>query len=105
MIAYDIRLDDDGDLYINTTTKDIELVPSDKRHVLDILSAAPGHFKEFPLVGWNPYKRLNARTSQVEINQSAKQQLQSDGYEVRALNLALSADGIISITELDIFRP
>jgi hypothetical protein len=103
MIAYDFELDDDGDLKIENN--DLVIGPSDLQHIEDILSGAPGHFKEFPLVGWNPYKRLNARTSQVEINQSAKQQLQSDGYEVRALNLALSSDGTITLTELDIYRP
>jgi hypothetical protein len=103
--AYDIKLDDDGDLYIDPVKKDIVLEASDRRHIKDVLNAAPGHFKEFPLVGWDPFRRLNARYNKLEGNQSAKTQLQADGWTVRALNIELGADGTATLTELDVFRP
>lgn len=105
MEAYDFKLDDDGDLYIDPVLKDLVIAKSDRQHIRDLLAYAPGHLKEFPLVGWNPYKRLNAKTSRVQNNLDAKNQLLSDGYEVRDIDLTLSSDGVIELNRLDVYRP
>lgn len=104
MIAYDFKLDENGDLYIDPVTKDLVIVPSDKQHAFDILSSAPGHFKEHPLVGWDPIKRINGRYNKQEGNQAAKTQLRGDGYIVKALNIEMTPSGSLSLTEFDISR-
>lgn len=78
MKAYDFLTDIDGDLLIQNG--DFVIGESDEQHILDIMQSMPGWFKQFPLVGFNPYQYLNARVSVTDLNKNAKIQLQADGY-------------------------
>lgn len=107
MIVYDLKLTADEDLYIDPIMMDFVIAPSDQQHIKDILLSVPGWFKEFPLVGWNPYKRLNARGSKQENIQSAKDQLSADGYLVNPgdLDFDLTPDGELIFKTLNVTRP
>lgn len=78
MKAQDIKLDSDGDLLIKDG--DFVIGPSDEQHIKDILNSVPGWFKEFPLVGINPFQFLNSRDSSQQLNQIIKTQLIGDGF-------------------------
>jgi hypothetical protein len=80
MAAQDFKLDTDGDIYINASTGDFDVVESDGQHVQDIFDSVPGWWKEFPLLGVNMIKYLNSTGKQVEIQGKGKEQLQADGY-------------------------
>jgi hypothetical protein len=101
MIAKDLKLDENDDLVIENG--DFVIAPSDKQHIKDILQSAPGWYKEFPLVGFNPFARLNARNNKQALNKDAKIQLQADGYNVSALDLDV-VDGNIIINTLEVSR-
>lgn len=96
MKAQDFLLDTDGDLLI----KDGDLVigPSDGQHIKDIMQSVPGWWKEFPLVGFNPFQFLNSRTSVQQQKQIARQQLEGDGFVVdpKELIFTINADGTVA---------
>lgn len=90
MIAKDFKLDNNGDLAIENG--DFVITESDQQHILDIMQAVPGWFKQFPLVGFNPYQYLNARVSPTDLNKNAKIQLQADGYAQVTTDLTQDKD-------------
>lgn len=102
----DFKLDSDQDIFIDPTTEDFVISDSDQQHVLDILQSVPGWWKEYPLIGVNPYKYTNARTSQQQLNQAIIIQLKSDGYEIGAngVNVELLPGGIMNVKTLDVKR-
>jgi hypothetical protein len=94
MAAKDFKLDSDGDIYIDPDKGDFVITESDSQHVKDILLSVPGWWKEFPLVGWDPYSRLNSRNLQKGI-QDLKTQLEGDGYEkILTEGLEVTVDGV-----------
>jgi hypothetical protein len=78
MAAQDFLLDSDRDLRIENG--DLVIGDSDQDHINDIMNSMPGWFKKYPLLGFNPYKDLNARVDPTDLNKNAKIQLKSDGY-------------------------
>jgi len=78
----DIRQDETGDLYINTTTGDFEIVESDAQHVGDILEAVSGDYKEFPLIGLNLFQYQNSTGQQQKLEKEIRTQISADGYRV-----------------------
>ena len=106
MAVQDIKLGTDGDLYFDPINPDLVLAPSDMQHITDIIQSVPGHYKEFPLIGFNPYQYLNGKTNPQVINQALKIQLQADGYTIGSggVNVVVNPDGKIEIKALDVTR-
>lgn len=53
----------------------------------DILLAVPGHYKEFPTIGANAYRFINARASKQVISREIKVALKADVFKRPILNL------------------
>lgn len=106
-IAYDFKVNEDGGLFIDPVAMDFIIAPSDQRHQLNILQAVPGWYKEFPLIGWNPYSKLNARISKQAQIQSATIMLISDGYVKGpdGIDFELLPSGEFKINIIDVYRP
>ena len=104
MAAQDFKLDTDGDLAIENG--DFVIAESDKQHIKDIMNSVPGWFKKFPLVGFNPYQYLNARTNAQEIKNRAFTQLDADGYKVNpdGIQIEIDANGNVTGEIFDIVR-
>ncbi len=105
MIAYDLKLDDTGDLAIENN--DFVIAPSDNRHIRDILMSKPGDYKQYPLVGFNPLRRLNSKVDAVTNNRDATTQLVADGYVKGpgGINVFINPNGVLEIKALDVTRP
>lgn len=105
MIAYDLKVDDTGDMVIENG--DFVIAPSDSRHIRDILMSKPGDYKQYPLVGFNPYKRLNAKIDATTNNKDATTQLTADGYVKGpgGINVVITPNGVLEIKALDVTRP
>jgi hypothetical protein len=104
--SYDFKLDEDEDIYIDPVTNDFVIAKSDQQHIKDILQSVPGWFKEFPLVGLNPYQYLNGKTSVQALNQSASIQLKGDGYIIgpSGIKISLSPGGFLQVETIDVTR-
>ncbi len=96
MKAQDFLLDSTGDLLIKDG--DFVIGLSDGQHIKDIMQSVPGWWKEFPLVGFNPFQFLNSRTSVQQQKQTARQQLEGDKFVVdpKELNFTINSDGTIA---------
>jgi hypothetical protein len=107
IISYDFKVNPDGGLFIDPNTMDFVIAPSDEKHIENILKAVPGWYKEFPLIGWNPYSKLNARVSKQAEMQSATIMLQADGYlkGPGGIDFDLTPDGEFKVKIIDVFRP
>jgi hypothetical protein len=95
--AKDLKLDDDGDLYINPNTGDVEIDFSDKQHIKDILTANVGWYKQFPLVGVGIQNYLNSSGMQQQLEREIKIQLTADGYSVGRPKIINNPDGTFTI--------
>ncbi len=73
---------EDGDLVVGD---------SDRQHIEHILVAAPGHYKQNPLVGANITQMLSGPIGLSE-KQNIKKALQSDGYNAK--NIIFNEGGI-----------
>ena len=102
MIAQDILLDDDADLLIQDG--DFVIGASDWQHINDILLAAPGHFKEFPLFGCNLWAYLNGNIPKQQIINNITVQLKSDGYAVNGIGFTYDESGNLIINKVDASR-
>jgi hypothetical protein len=83
MIAIDFLLNEDGDLDIQGG--DFVTGESETQHVDDILIAAPGTFKNEPLVGVDLLNELNAPNGGEDINRVRKliaTQMELDGIGI-----------------------
>lgn len=78
----DLRQDETGDIYINTSTGDFSIVESDNQHVSDILQAVSGDYKEFPLIGVNFFRFENSTGQGQALEAIIRTQLIADGYRV-----------------------
>lgn len=78
----DLRQDSNGDIYINPSSGDFDIVESDNQHVSDILQAVSGDYKEFPLIGVNFYKFSNSTGQSQALEGIIRTQLSADGYQV-----------------------
>ena len=81
----DIDLETDLDLKI--IDGDFAISDSDQNHVINILKAYTGGYKQFPLVGVGiDYYLASAGTQQV-INRNITVQMESDGYKVNKIDV------------------
>lgn len=105
-LANDFKLDTDEDIFIDPVTFDFVIGPSDKQHVKDILQSVPGWWKEFPLVGFNPYQYLNGKVNAQEVNKNAKLQLMNDGFNIGqdGIDIKINPNGTIEVKVLDVTR-
>lgn len=95
MAAIDFLNGPDGNLLIQNG--DFVVGPSDEQHNLSIMRANPGDWKEYPLVGFGPYKYLNSRATSSQLNRNARIQLKADGCEDSTIktDLYLDPNGVI----------
>lgn len=94
MIFQDYQLDEDGDLLIENG--DFVVGPSDQQHIVDILQAFQGEYKQFPLLGANLMTLLKGENPNEAIN-IIKTQLQSDGYDVSQVKATTDVNGKVKI--------
>lgn len=80
----DILVDDDNDLLIEGG--DVATGDANYQHVKHILQAAPGHYKQWPLLGANVSAFING--SSPELLNAVRMHLYSDGYNVKKLSIA-----------------
>lgn len=102
MIANDFLQDDDGDLSIQGG--DFATGPSDTQHSSDILLAAPGTFKNEPLIGVDIVNELGAPAGAEDINrirQLISENLALDGLEITDITDFTGLDDF----ELKVERP
>ena len=78
----DILLNDDGDIYINPLTNDLDFGASDKQHITDGLIYAPGHSKRYPTFGVGATSYLKSKGAELVLPKSIRLNLSSDGYQV-----------------------
>ena len=95
-MAQDILMDinnnlvfNDGDFVVNT---------SDDMHIQHILTALPGQYYQSPLVGVGIRDLQNAPFDRVNIVRTIREQLQSDGFNIRQIQVNKAIDDL----ELDI---
>ena len=81
----DISLEEDLDLTI--TNGDFVISDSDQNHVINILKAYTGGFKQFPLVGVGIDYYLASSGTQQVIKRNITVQLESDGYKVNEVEV------------------
>lgn len=84
-IFKDIITDSDFDLEI--INGDLAVLESDAQHIDHIITADKGHFRQFPLVGVGIEKFLNHSTTEQEIRQAIKLQLEADGFMVGTIKV------------------
>lgn len=101
-VVYDLKFDNDGDIVIENN--DLVIEESDYYHIFDILYSVPGWWKKYPLIGFDPYKYLNSRASSQVLKNEATKQLQSDGYKVNVLDIAMNAAGEVEFNVVDVER-
>ena len=80
----DFLLDVNGDLQIQNG--DFVVGPSNNQHVADIIQSFVGSWKQNPILGVGMLQYLKSQNAQVAVN-SIKNQLQSDGFSVSAVNV------------------
>lgn len=107
MTAYDLKVNEDGGLFIDPVAMDFVIAPSDPQHIKELMLGVPGWTKEFPFVGFNPYSKINSRTSKQANIRDATQTLQGDGFEKgpQGINFELTPEGKFNIKIIDVYRP
>src|ERR1700744_3188772 len=91
--AYDIQLDDTGDLLF--ANGDLVTGLSDEQHIQDTINAFPGWWKEFPADGVGIISYLKSSGKQQQLARNVQLQLQADGYTVDNPSVNISTDSII----------
>lgn len=95
--AKDLKLDADGDLYVNPNTGDLEIDFSDKQHIKDIINSNVGWYKQYPLVGVGIQYYLNSSGMEQQAEREIKIQLTADGYAMRRPKVTMEPDGTFTI--------
>lgn len=75
--AKDFKSDTDGDLFIDG---DFVIAESDNQHIVDLVTANKGSYKEYPLCGVGIDSYLNSNATQLFLTKEIKTQLTTDGY-------------------------
>lgn len=106
MKARDFKVTETGGLFIDPIKKDFVIADSDPQHIKELLMGVQGWIKEFPLVGFNPYSRINSRISKQANIRDATLTLQGDGYTkgVGGIKFTLTPNGEFLIDVLDVYR-
>jgi hypothetical protein len=81
----DIITDENGDLII--LNGDFKVNESDSQHVEHIVIADKGQFRQFPLIGVGIKKTINGSVNPQRVKQQIKLQLESDGFNVRQIEV------------------
>ena len=102
MKAQDLILDTADDIQI--LNGDFNITDSDKQHIEDLLIAAPGHFKEFPLAGCNLFEDINGNSPKQKIINKIAVQLKADGYNVKGIDFTYGQSGTLVINKIDADR-
>ena len=84
----DIITDETGDLLI--LNGDLKVDKSDSQHVEHIVFADKGQFRQFPLIGVGIMKTIHGSINPQKVKQQIKLQLESDGLNVRQINIDLN---------------
>jgi hypothetical protein len=90
-LVKDILTDDTGDLVIESG--DFKVAESDYHHIRDIMIAAPGHYKQSPLVGANIRMEVNGAIDG-NFRRELRLQLQADGFNVKQIK---EVNGILDV--------
>lgn len=81
----DLKTDENNDLII--LNGDFKIDDSDSQHVEHILIANKGQFRQFPLIGMGIGRSLNGSINSQSLRQQIKIQLESDGFNVRQIQI------------------
>ncbi len=87
----------DGDIYLNPTTGDFELVASDNQHILDICQSYPGWWKNSLTTGAGLPNLLKSKISIGSVENTIKAQLEADGYQVGRPIVSINKAGKVII--------
>lgn len=79
----DILTNATGDLMIEGG--DFVVGTSDQQHILHIMQAAPGHYKQHPMIGANAVQLING--SSETLKRQIKLHLLSDGYSIKKMSV------------------
>lgn len=85
-----------NDIFINTNTGDFEVFNSDRQHQVDVILAAKGEFKEFPFIGAEAKKQLNAGIEFQALLRRVQVQLESDGYRLEEFKVVGSEVDVVA---------
>lgn len=86
--AKDILLASDGDL--SHENGDFIVGESDFQHVQNIVIASPGDYKQYPIIGFSAFKKLNSPAvlnNANAIKADLTLQLTMDGFKVRKITV------------------
>ena len=106
-IAYDFKVNENGGLYVDENKLDFVITASDPQHIKEVMMGVPGWNKEFPISGFNPYAKINSRTSKQANIQAATQALKGDGYLKGSggIDFDFTPNGEFDVKILDVYRP
>jgi hypothetical protein len=93
-LRYDIALENNDIAFVNG---DMYVAESDEQHIIDIINAFPGWWKEYPFMGVGLMRYMKSNTSAQEVNKNVKTQLQADGYTLNSNYVTLNASGLLTI--------
>ena len=91
--AVDFIQDTDNDILIKNG--DLAIGESDGEHIVDIVSAYPAEWKEFPLCGVGIQSYLNSAGQQLTIKNSITKQLTADKFS--AISVVFTDDGNFTV--------
>ena len=94
---YDLKLDDDGDLFISSAG-DFVFAPSDEQHTDDVIRAGPCWWKQYPDNGVNIGVYANGSFDKQTLQKNIKVQLQADGYNASP-KVNYSSDGGLTVNK------
>lgn len=89
VIAYDILLDNTGDLKV--TNGDFEIGESDEQHIQDIILSHKGEWRADPVLGVGISTYINAPrdlSNSNSLRQKIRKNLQYDGYQERKIDVS-----------------
>lgn len=92
--VWDFPLDD---FYLNGVIQPTPYGNSDEQHKIDIIVNNIGAIKQFPLLGFGLFKRLNSEFDTNEVNTSLSQNMKSDGYLVKSGAVTKDSNGKLNI--------
>lgn len=91
----DFILEDSGDLLIRNG--DFVIGNADGQHENDILQTVPGEYKINPQVGCDLGRFLKSNTSESEIKNVVKRQLELDRFQVDSIEIQYTEGGFLVI--------
>lgn len=96
--AKDYALDSTGDLLIENG--DLVLVPSDEKHISDILCASKGNWRFAPLVGVDVASFVNSVGATGALKRRIQSQLEYDGYQIKSIKIEANGSFLIDANRI-----